>query len=105
MGNRLVPLASLLLILYNVLLLQLTHALNLIQIDHETLLISMKWLDTLSAKNGEMIRTVKMLDSLGVLFAKFLTERVFILIVKVERQRVQNWILFHHLVQDVDIKG
>ena len=65
----------------------------------------MKGLDTLSAKNGEMIRTVKMLDSLWVLFAKFLTERVFILIVKVKRQRIQNWILFHYFVQDVDIQG
>ena len=55
LSNRFVPLTGLVLILENVLLLQLPHALNLIQINNEALLVPVLWLDALPAKDGQVV--------------------------------------------------
>ena len=55
LSNRFVPLTGLVLILENVLLLQLSHTLNLIQINNEALLVSVLWLDALPAKDGQVV--------------------------------------------------
>ena len=53
--NRLVSFASLILVLDDVLHLQLTHALNLVKIDHETLIVTMKRFYALSAEDSQVV--------------------------------------------------
>ena len=67
LGNGLVALPSLVLVLHNVLLLELPHALNFVQIDYETFIVSVQRLDALSTENVEMVRAVKVLDPLRML--------------------------------------
>ena len=54
-------------VLHNVLLLELPHALNFVQIDYETFIVSVQRLDALSTENVEMVRAVKVLHSLRML--------------------------------------
>jgi len=58
------------LVLHDVLLLELTHALDLVKIDDEALIISVQWLDTLAAKDVQMIGAIEVLDTFGMLLAK-----------------------------------
>jgi hypothetical protein len=67
-----VPFPSLFLILLNVLLLQLSHPLNLIEVHHETFIIRVELFDALSTENCQMIRTVKMFHSLWMIITQFL---------------------------------
>ena len=53
--NSFVALASLILILYDVLLLELTHALDLVQVYNEALVVSMQRLDAFSAKDIQVV--------------------------------------------------
>ena len=52
-----------------VLLVHLAHLFDLIEVDDEALFICMVFLNTLSAKDCEMIRAVEMLYALVVTFA------------------------------------
>ena len=101
----LVALAGLVLILDDILLLQLAHALNLVQVHYEALFVAVQRLDALTAKDVQVIRTVKVLDALWVNLAQLLCEAVLILVFEVERGSGQNWILLDHFVQDVDVEG
>ena len=101
----LVPLTGLVLILANVLYLELPHALNLVQVHHEALLVAVVGLDALSAENGQVVRTVEVLHSLLMLLAHLLLERCLIVVVEVKRDAGQDGVLGYHLVQDVDIQG
>ena len=50
-----VALPGLVLVLHDVLLLKLAHPLDLIKVDHEALIISMEWLDTLTAEYVQVV--------------------------------------------------
>ena len=69
-SDVLVALASLVLVLHDVLLLQLAHSLDLVQVHDEALLVRVEQLDALSAKNGEVVRAVEVLDTFRVLLAE-----------------------------------
>ena len=99
-----IPLASLILILNHILLLKLPHPLNLIEINHEALLVSMIRLDTLPAENREMIRAIKMLDSLRMLLAKLITQSFLILIIKVKISLLKNRIFLNDLIENVYVQ-
>ena len=102
--DSLIPLASLILILNHILLLKLPHPLNLIEINHEALLVSMIRLDTLPAENREMIRAIKMLDSLRMLLAKLITQSFLILIIKVKISLLKNRIFLNNLIENVYVQ-
>ena len=104
LGNSFVALASLILILDDVLLLQLAHTLDLVKVYHEALVVAVQRLDALPAENVKMIRAVEVLDALWVNFAELVGEAIFILILKVEARRRQNRVLFHNFVQNVDVQ-
>lgn len=53
--NRLVSLSGLILILDDVLLLKLTHALDLIQVDYEAFIVPMQRLYALTAEDVQMV--------------------------------------------------
>jgi len=63
----LVSLLGLLLVLSDILPLQLPHALDLVQVNHEALIVRMELLYTLSAEYSQMVGAVEMLHSLLVL--------------------------------------
>jgi hypothetical protein len=67
--NGLVALASLILVLDDVLLLELTHALDLVQVNYEAFVVSMQRLDALSTKDIQVIGAIEVLDALRVSFA------------------------------------
>ena len=101
----LVPLPGLLLVLDNVLLLQLPHPLDLVQIDHKALVVRMVLLDALSAEDSQVVGTVEVLDPLLVLVAHLLLKGVLIILVQVEVSFRQDGVLLDHLVENVDIEG
>ena len=68
----LVALSGLVLVLDNILLLKLTHALDLVKVNHETFIVSMQRLDALTAEDVQVIRAVEVLDALGMLLTKLL---------------------------------
>ena len=91
-------------ILNHILLLKLPHPLNFIKVHHEALLVSMIGLDTLPAEYSEMVRAIKMLDSLRVLFTKLITQSFFILIIKVKISLLKNRIFLNHLIENVNVQ-
>jgi len=102
--NGLVPLASLVLILDDILLLKLSHALNFIQVNDEALIITMEGLDALATENVEMVRTVEVLDAFRMNLAELFGQTILIFIFKVKARPVQNRVLLDNFVQDVDVK-
>ena len=78
--NCFVPLTCLILVFDNILLLQLSHPLDFIEVYYEALFVSMLWLDTLSTENREMVGTIEMLHPFRMYRAKFLTKHFFILV-------------------------
>ena len=102
--NSFVSFTSLVGVLDNVLLLKLTHALDLVQVDNETFVITMKWLDALSAEDRQVIRAVEVLDTLWVLITELFTESFFILIFKVKGGLVKDRILLNDFVENVDVQ-
>ena len=100
----LVALAGLVLILDDVLLLQLAHALDLIQVNNEAFLVTMQWLDTLTAENVQMVGAIEMLDALWMLLTELFSEAVLVFILEVEVGAGQNRIFFNDLVKDVDVQ-
>lgn len=52
-----------------------------------------------------MIGTVEVLDSLTVILAELLSKGLLILIVKFKIGLLEDGILLHYLVKDVDIEG
>ena len=101
--NCLVTLSGLILILDDILLLKLAHALDLIKVDHEAFIVSMQRLYALTAEDVQVIRAVEVLDTLGVLLAELLRETVLVFILEVEAGARQDRVLLHDLVQNVDV--
>ena len=66
LGSIFVALTGLVLVLVNVLKLQLAHPLDFVEVDDETLFVSMVWFDALATKNRQMVGAVEVLDSLLV---------------------------------------
>lgn len=99
-----VTFACLFLVFLNVLLLQLPHPLDLVQINHKTLIVRMELLDTLPAENGLMIRAVEVLNSLLMFIAQFLLKVVFIFLFKVECCFAQDLVFFDNFIEDIDIE-
>lgn len=82
--DSLVALPRLVLVLHNVLLLKLAHALDLIQVYHEALIIPMEWLDALTTENVQMVRAIEVLDTLWVLLTQLFRQALLILIFEVK---------------------
>jgi len=100
-----IALTSLILVLDHILLLQLAHALDLIQIHHETLLVRVKLLNAFAAENGGVVGAVEMLHAVWVLLAQLFIKAFLVFIFKIEASLVQNLILLNYLVEDVDVEG
>ena len=77
----------------------LPHFLDLVKIDHKASFIGVVFLDTLAAKDGEVIRTVEMLDALIVFF----TEQAINALLVFEIDIAQNWITLDNFVKDVEV--
>ena len=105
LNDSLVALASLLSILDNILLLELTHPLNLIQVDHEAIIVRMERLDALPAENVLCTGTVKVLDALWMNFTELVGERLLIFVLEIEAHILQDRVLLDDLVEDVDVEG
>ena len=63
----LVSLTGLILIFNDILLLELAHALNFIEVDYEAFIITVQRLYALTAEDVQVVRAVEMLDALRVL--------------------------------------
>ena len=100
-----VALPGLVLVLHDVLLLKLAHALDLIKVDHEALIVSMEWLDALTAEYVQVVRAVEVLDTLWVLLTELLRQALLVLILKVKAGTRQNRVFLYHFVENVDVEG
>jgi hypothetical protein len=105
LGNCFVALASLILILDDILLLELAHALDFVQVDHKALIVAMQRLDTLSTENVQVIGAVEMFNTLGVLLAELFLQAVLVFILKVKTGARENRVFLYHLVKNVDVEG
>lgn len=101
----LVALAGLVLVLHDVLLLELTHALDFVQVDNETLVIAMLGLDALSTEDIQVVRAVEVLYPLGVLLAKLLRQAILVLVVELKACLGKDRVFLNDFVEDVDIEG
>lgn len=101
----LVALASLLLVLEDVLLLELTHALDFVEVDDEALLLLVKQLNAFAAKESHVLAAIKVLDPVGVLLAQLVVEGVFVLALEVKIGVAQQTVLFNDLKQNVYVEG
>ena len=102
--NCFVPLTCLILVFDNILLLQLSHPLDFIEVYYEALFVSMLWLDTLSTENREMVGTIEMLHPFRMYRAKFLTKHFFILVIEIKGSLIEYRILLNNFIQNVDVQ-
>ena len=100
----LVALSGLFLVLDDVLLLQVTHALDLVQIHNETLVVAVFLLDALTAEDCHVVRAVEMLHSFRMNFAQLLRKRFVVLVFKRKADFRKDVVFLHNLVQDVDVQ-
>ena len=84
-SDGLVPLAGLILVLDDVLLLQLPHPLYFVQIYNEALIITVERLDAFTAENVQVIRAIEVLDTLRMYLAQFVCQAFFIFILELFR--------------------
>ena len=103
--DGLVALSGLVLVLDDVLLLELAHALDLVEVDDEALFVTVERLDALAAEDVEVVGAVEVLDALRVLLAELLGQTLLILVLEVEARARQDRVLLDHLVQDVNVEG
>ena len=68
LGDCLVALPGLVLVFHDVLLLELAHTLNFIQVNNEAFIVPVQRLYTLTAEDIQMIGAVEVLDSFGMNF-------------------------------------
>ena len=101
--NVLVTFAGLILVLDHVLLLQLPHSLNLVEINNEACVIRVVQLDTLSAKNSKVVRAVEVLDPVWVLLAELIAQGLVFFLVEVETCLRKHWVFLYNFVQNVDV--
>lgn len=66
--------------------------------------------DALTAEYCQMVRTVEVLHTLRVLHAQLLLQSILILIftctaiLKIEVSLREDWVLFDHFIEDVDVE-
>lgn len=101
----LVALAGLILVLDDVLLLELAHALDFVEVNDEALVVSMLGLDALTAEDIQVIGAVEVLYALGVQLAKLLRQAVLVLVIELEAGLGKDGVLLDHLVEDVNVEG
>lgn len=92
-------------ILDDVLLLELAHALDLIEVDHEALVVAVERLNALPAEDVQVVRAVEVLDTLGVLLAELLGQALLVLVLKVKARAREHGILLDNLVENVNVEG
>ena len=100
----LVALTGLLLVLCHVLLLELSHPLDFIKIDHEAFFVTVELLDALTAKNRKVIAAVEVSDSLRVLLTELFIQGLFVIILEVKAGLAKNRILLDNFIKYVDIQ-
>ena len=82
------PHLELLLVEKLILLVHLPHLLYFVKIDYKAAFVRMVFLNALSAENGEVVRAVKVLDPLVVLFANQAIQAFLVLEVDVPEDGV-----------------
>jgi hypothetical protein len=70
------------------------HLFNFIKINNETPFVSVILFNALSAKNGKMIRTIEMLNSLVMLFTQQTIDTRFVFKVNVSEDKIS----FHYFI-------
>jgi len=105
LGDGPVALACLVLVLDDVLLLQLAHALDFVEIDDEALVIAVERLDALATEDVQVVGAVEVLYALRMLLTELISETLLVFILEVEAGARQDWVLLDDLVQDVDVEG
>ena len=95
----------------DVLLLQLAHPLNLIQIDDEAGIVAVMQADAFTAKHSQVVAAVEVLHSLRVLLAQLLLQRVLVfvrarpaILFEVEIGLRQDWVFLHYLIENVYVE-
>jgi hypothetical protein len=83
-----------------ILAVHLPHLFNLVKIDNETSLVRVVFFNTFAAKDGQMIRTVKMLNTLIMFFTEQAVDAFFVFEVDV----AQYWISLDYLIQYVEVQ-
>lgn len=61
-------------------------------------------LDAFATEDRSVDRAIKVLDTFLVLLTQFLLKEFLILVFEVKSGLGQNWVLFNHLVQNVDVE-
>ena len=67
-----------------VLALQLSHALDLVKVDHEALFVRVTKFNALPAKYGFMVGAIKVLDTILMGIAELLSHLLLVFIIKIE---------------------
>ena len=104
MAEGLVPFAGLVGVLADVLLLEVAHSLDFVEIDDEALFFAVVLLDALAAEDGVVVRAVEVADALLVLLTQFLLQCVFIFIFEIKVRLLQDGILLHNFEKNVDVQ-
>lgn len=112
LSSLLITLASLIHVLSDILLLQFSHPLNLVEVDDEAGIVRVVQTDALSAKHCQVIRTVEVLHALWVLHTQLICEGVLIIIgagaaslLEVKVGFGEYGVLFDDLIKNVDVEG
>ena len=104
LGDCLVALPGLVLVLHDVLLLELAHTLDFIQVNNEAVIVPVQRLYTLTAEDIQMIGAVEVLDSFWMNFTELLRQGVLIFILEVKACTCENRVFGNNLVQDVYVE-
>jgi len=95
----------------DILLLQLAHPLNFVQVDDEAGVVAVMQADAFTAKHSQVVAAVEVLHSLRVLLAQFLLQRVLVFVrtrptvfLEVEIGLRQDRVLLHYLIENVYVE-
>jgi len=95
----------------DILLLQLAHPLNFVQVDDEAGVVAVMQADAFTAKHSQVVAAVEVLHSLRVLLAQFLLQRVLVFVrarptvfLEVEIGLRQDWVLLHYFIENVYVE-
>jgi hypothetical protein len=100
--SAVLPFGKLTLVECVVLRLQLAHFLDLVEVDHEALLVRVVRLNTLPAEDRPMLGAVEMHDAVVVGHAKLVLNCLLVLIVEINctKQRIT----LHDFIEDVNVE-
>ena len=88
------------LVVSDILTLKFAHFLDLVKVDNEALVISMLYLDALSAEYCPVIRAVEVLNALVVRHAQLLFACFYIIEINLTKQ----WIPFDYFIQYINVQ-